>query len=68
MSTKAIRMALKEMKKTSDWLIIDEALQEVEAIERAAKTIAGYATNRYPKMKELRAATRTMESIAKDVP
>ncbi len=68
MSTKAIRMVLGEMKKTHDWLMIDEAFQELEAIERAAKVFAGYAVERYPTREALNSATRTMESISKDAP
>lgn len=71
MSTKAIRMVLGEMKKTHDWLMIDEAFQELEAIERAAKVIGawvGVARTANPTAEESAEAHALMVAIAKDAP
>ena len=70
MSTKAIRMVLSEMKKTHDWLMIDEAIQEVDAIERAAHlvTVVGQSEAHVERYDEWKAACELLRSIAKEAP
>lgn len=68
MSTRAIRECLEYMRHQHGSGTMEDALVEVDAIERAAKVVAKDKHDEYVMQGELESAYELIESIARDAP